>query len=260
VCPHLLERAEAGTSSAPGPVGSQPVPESGRPNTMQVIRGTRAPFLAAACALLLIGAGTADSPIAVPYEVVYFTSLVPIVGGVDGCPAFAGSTFDPRSLCAADLGISWNPVAARGLHLCPPGPSVEDVVLSSGPITVSEDITAKLTAAAATAFAANVTTSDCAADVAFAGEPRKTAPEAIAGTTFDAQSARSFPRGGGGIFTAMAIGNDVLTVGVSDDELAPDNATVVRIVKAAVHRFQNPRPSGGPFTPTTTTTVVSPTP
>jgi hypothetical protein len=212
---------------------------------MQVIRGTRAPFLAAACALLMIGAGTADGVEPGPvYPTFYY---VQVAGGVDGCPAVAGSTFDPRKLCGADLGIGWRPVGARDLHLCPPGPAVFDAVLTSGPITVSEDIMAKPTPAWAVASVLIAAEGDCPAASIFAGPPRELPATAIAGTSAEAQSMRTFPRSGAAIATVMAIGNVVVAVAVSDDDGVPDNATVLRIVDAAVHRFRNPRPSGGPF-------------
>lgn len=226
---------------------------------MQVIRGTRAPFLAAACALLVIGAGAADSPVSAPYYIVTFSFAPLVAGGLDGCPVLAGSTFDSRKLCAADLGVDWDPVGARDVQMCPTGPAIDDAVLSTGSLTVNEDIVTTLNAVVARGFVVTIATADCAAAAVLFGEPRKVWTAATAGTSFETQSVRTFPRGGGAILTAMAIGNVVLTVGVSSDERVPDDATVLRIVDAAAQRFNNPRPSGGPFAPASSRVpVVSP--
>lgn len=228
---------------------------------MQVIRGTRAPFLAAACAMVVLAAAGADgSPVSVYYTYVTFSSAPPVAGGVDGCPALAGSTYDPRKLCAADLGVDWNPVGARDLQVCPPGPTHDDAVLSTGPMTVSEDIITKPSAALAAMFVHNTETlMQCAAAVDLFAEAGELPSTAIEGSTAEAQLMLSSPVGDSAIDTAVAIGNVVVFVGVSEVQGVPDDVIVLRIVNSAIQRFQNPRPYGGPFSPVTASTSVSPT-
>jgi hypothetical protein len=223
---------------------------------MKVIRGTRAPALAAACAMLLLGAGAADSPEAPLVLLVRFSSAPVVAGGVDGCPALAGSTFDPRELCSTDLGAGWVPVGAEDVHVCPPGPSALGAALSSSALNVNERIITEADPAAAIALVRARTS--CAVASRLFGESRKLPAIAIAGTTDEAQLVIDLPGLTAGVTTLIAMGNVVISVGVSDDEGVPDSATVLRIVNLAIHRFQNPRSSGGPFPPVMVPTSAIP--
>jgi hypothetical protein len=217
---------------------------------MQVIRGTRAPFLAAACAMLIMGAGAADSPTATTefYLSAYFTS--PSAGGPDGCPV-SPETFDPRELCSADLGADWSPIDAQVLQICPPGPTIFDGVLENGTLSVLQRITPEPDGASAIAAIRDRVQCDVNMKSKFFGRSRELPVIAIPGATAEAQVVTDAPRGigGGEIRTIVAIGPYMVTIGVSAYGRLPDDATVLRIVDAAVQRFQNPRPSGGPFAP-----------
>jgi len=218
---------------------------------MQVIRGTRAPFLAAAAALLMIGTGASDSTAAATtesYSIGYPTSTV---AGPDGCPV-SPATFDPRELCSADLGHDWYPLDMQVLQICPPGPSAFYGVVQNSSLIVFERITSKPDAASA--IAAIQARLRCILNTKskFFGTPRALPAVAIPGATAEAQvvtDARDMR--GGEVATLVAIGPDIVGIGVSGYGSLPDSATVMRIVDAAIQRFHNPRPSGGPFAPVT---------
>lgn len=212
---------------------------------MKVLRGTRWPALAAACAMLIIGAGAADAPFAPAYATYYLSR--PVEGGVEGCPALAGSTFDPRELCAADLGDGWIPVDAVFLQACPPGPIIYGAVLVSGTVNVSEHIISEPDSASAIADVGTHVSCDLKLRSKLFGPFRKLPAISVPGTAAEAQLAIDLPGGGAGITTVMAIGDVVIAVGVDDDGGAPDRATVLRIVNSAIHRFENPRSFSGPF-------------
>jgi hypothetical protein len=226
---------------------------------VQIIRGTRVPFLAAACAMLILGASAADSPVIELVTAQAYISLAPpVAGGVDGCPALAGSTFDPRMLCATDLGVGWTPSYATFVQLCPLSPFTEGAVLATGTSTVIERIFSDADLASAVADVhARVSCALGPISKAF-GTNRELRGIVIPGTTAEAQVIADLSYGGVEIMTIAAIGPAVLEVGVAQDAGRPDNPTVTRIVNSAVQRFQNPRPSGGPFPPVTTTTFVDP--
>jgi len=223
---------------------------------MQVIRGTRAPFLAAACAMLIIGAGSADA--AQPqwvYATAYFVS--PTLGGPDGCPVSPVS-FDPRELCSADLGAGFVPLDAEFVQVCPPGPNVVGVALVSSTVSVIERITPEPDAASAIAAARARLTCALNTKSKLFGPSRELPAVAIPGAATEGQLVTDLRGGGAEVRTIVAIGPDMLTVGVVGDEGMPDEATVLRVVNAAVQRFHKPRPSGGPFPSVTTTTFVNP--
>lgn len=226
---------------------------------MQVIRGTRAPFLAAACALLMIGAGSADA--VEPPSVNFTFRFVPISGGPDGCPTPAGSTFDPRELCATDLGAGWYTIGTVFVQLCPPAPTVTGGVLATSNMDVAERIHAEPDPASAVAdVRARVT---CALDprFSFIGVSRELPAVAVSGTAAEAQVITDLSGGGVEVSTIVAIGSSVLAVGVADDVGPPDNAVVLRIVNSAIDRYRNPRPFGGPFAPVVgRAPVLSPAP
>lgn len=212
---------------------------------MKVIRGTRAPAIAALGAMLMLGVGAADAPASGWEDLTGY--YVAVAGGVDGCPALFGSTFDPRKLCGTDLGAGWSPVGAEDVHVCPSGRTVADSVLFSRPITVAEDVVPKLTPALATTFVHSLFSRDCADRSRFLTDLRPLSTTLMSGVSAEGQWSFSVPGRGGGVFTVIAIDRDVLSVSVSDDDGMPDSATVLRIVQSAVHRFQNPRPFAGPF-------------
>jgi hypothetical protein len=252
----------------PGPLldrlGLNPCRELVDPNTMQVIRGTRAPFLAAACAMLIIGTGASDSPAATTEFYLsasaYFIS--PNGGGPDGCPV-SPSVFDPRELCSSDLGADWFPVYGQVLQLCPPGPTVFYGAIQNSTMTVIERITTEPDEASAIAVIRDRVRCVLNTKSEILGATRALPAIAIPGTTAEAQVVTDAPRDmrGGEVATLVAIGPDIVGIGVSAYGSLPDTATVMRIVDAAVHRFQNPRPSGGPFAPVVGhEPVVSPAP
>jgi hypothetical protein len=215
---------------------------------VQIIRGTRVPFLAAACAILVLGASAADSPVVELVTVQAYISLAPpVAGGVDGCPALAGSTFDPRMLCATDLGSGWIPVDASFVQLCPPSPFTEGAVLEAGTLTVIERTFPEPDPASAVADVRSRLSCDLSPSFKAFGTNRELPAIPIPGTTAEAQTIADLSYGGVEIMTIAAIGPAVLEVGVAQDAGRPDNATVTRIVNSAVQRFQNPRLFAGPF-------------
>jgi hypothetical protein len=215
---------------------------------MKVIRGTRAAALAAACAMLIIGAGAADAPATEFYYPVYFLSSVgggtdaAVEGGVDGCPVVAGSTPDPRELCRADLGAGWTPSDVPFAQLCPPGPIVFGGALHSGTLVVTELRAPEPDPASAIADVRARVRCYLNSTSALLGPSRKLPATAIPGT--DAEGQLVIDRFDYGVETKtiLAIGPVVLILSVSDDSGVPDSATVMRIVNAAIHRFRNPRP------------------
>jgi hypothetical protein len=209
--------------------------------------------------MLMIGAGTAD---AVEPPSVNFTVLfVSIAGGPDGCPTPAGSTFDPRELCAADLGTGWYAIGTVFVHLCPPAPTTTGGVLATSNMEVNEGIYPEPDPPSAVAdVRARVT---CALDprLRFVGVSRELPAIAISGTAAEARVITDLSDGGVEVNTIVAIGSSLLTVGVAADGGPPDDATILRIVNSAIDRFRNPRPSGGPFAPVMgTAPVLSPAP
>jgi hypothetical protein len=209
---------------------------------MKVVRGTRWPALAAACAMLIIGADAADGSGARWSYLVTFVS--PPVGGVDRCPALADSTFDPRELCAADLGNDWTPVGVRVLPVCS-RTFVDGASLTNKTTEVDEYTVAEPNSATALAYVrARVS---CTLNSRLPQATRKLPAVPIAGVVAETQLRSYFP-GGGGISTFVVVGSVVLSIDVSGAE-QPNDASALRIVNTAIHRFQNPRPYGGPFAP-----------
>jgi len=216
---------------------------------VKIFQGTRLPFLAAACAMLIIGAGTADGS---GSDLSYMISFVsPPVGGPDGCPAGAGSTFDPRELCAADLGKDWKPRVTSVPEACS-HTLVDGAMLANKAMEVDEYVVTEQDSASAVAYVR--ARASCVLDSRLPQATRKLPAVAIPGAVAEIQLRSDFPYSGGEIATFVVLGNVVLYVDVSGDEL-PNNATALRIVNTAIHRFQNPRPYGGPFAP-----VASPAP
>jgi hypothetical protein len=212
--------------------------------------------------MLILGASAADSPfIELVTAQVYLSSAPPIVVGADGCPALVGSMFDPRMLCATDLGADWVPAEAALVQLCPPSPLAEAVVLANGTSTVFERVVQDADPASAVAdVQARVSCAVGPNSKAF-GTNRELPALVIPGTNADAQVIADLSNGDVEIMTIAAVGSAVLEVGVAQDAGRPDNTTVLRIVTSALQRFQNPRPSGGPFAPVMgTASVVSPAP
>jgi hypothetical protein len=232
---------------------------------MKIFQGTRLPFLAAACAMVIIGAGSADGTGSGLSYILTFVS--PPVGGIDGCPALAGSTFDPRELCAADIGKDWTPVDVRVLPVCSrafvAGATLLDKATEVRTFVAGATLVNKATevdeyivtepdsASALTYVRARVS---CILNSALPQATRKLPAVAIPGVAAETQLRSYFPGGGGGISTYVVLGNVVISIDVSGDG-QPNNATALRIVNTAIHRFQNPRPYGGPFAP-----VASPAP
>jgi hypothetical protein len=210
--------------------------------------------------MLIIGASAADSPAVAsePYSIAYFTSTV---AGPDGCPV-SPSTFDPRELCSADLGADWVPLNAQVLQVCPPGPTIFYGVIRNSTLSVLERITSEPDEAVAIATIRDRVHCDLTSKSELLGVSWELPPIAIPGAAAEAQVATDALRGSGGeIRTLVAIGPDIVAIGVSAYGSLPDNATVMRIVDAAIHRFQNPRPSGGPFAPVVVpASGVSPSP
>lgn len=198
--------------------------------------------------MLLLGTGAADSPVTEWYTpTVYFSS--PIAGGVDGCPVLAGSTFDPHELCAADLGADWTPVGVAVAQVCPPSALVGGALIENATMAVYEHIVTEPDPGAAVALVRARVSCALSSRSRLFITSRKLPVVPIPDTLAEAQLVISFPYGGPEIETLVVIGNVVLAVGVSDYEGVAGSATVLRIVNLAIHRFQNPRSSGGPFAP-----------
>ena len=174
---------------------------------MQVIQGTRVPFLAAACALLMIGAGASDSTAVAAtdsYSLAYFTSAF---AGPDGCPV-SPSTFDPRELCSADLGADWLPLERQVVQICPPGPAAFYAVLQNGNLGVIEHITSEPDAASAVAGIRDRLHCVLNAKSKLLGVSRQLPAIAIPGSTAEAQVVTDAGRGvrGGEVATLVVIG------------------------------------------------------
>ena len=122
-------------------------------------------------------------------------------------------------------------------------------VIENGTLSVLERISPESDEASALAAIRDRVHCDLNTKSKFFGAARELPAIAIPGTNAEAQVVTDAPRGigGGEIRTIVAIGTDMVTIGVSGYGRLPDNATVLRIVDAAVQHFQNPRPSGGPF-------------
>ncbi|HWF42520.1 MAG TPA: hypothetical protein VN683_10590, partial [Acidothermaceae bacterium] len=193
------------------------------------------------------------------YSIGYPTSMV---AGPDGCPV-SPATFDPRELCSADLGHDWGPLDLQLLQICPPGPTAFYGVIQNSALIVIERITTEPDEASAIAVIRDRVRCVLNTKSKLLGPSRALPAIAIPGATAEAQVVTNAPRDmpGGEVATLVAIGPDIVGIGVSGYGSLPDNVTVMRIVDAAVHRFQNPRPSGGPFAPVVSRApAVSPTP
>ena len=138
------------------------------------------------------------------------------------------------------------PIEAGFALPCPPPTIVATPVLVSGTLSVGERISAERNPPLAIAHL-HACVSWHLASTSNAVALRELPAVALQGTGAESQLVMNFSDGMVEISTIVAIGSAVLTIEMTDQSGHVDNATVLRIVDAAVHRFQNPRPSGGPF-------------
>ncbi|HEY3923500.1 MAG TPA: hypothetical protein VGL75_03000 [Acidothermaceae bacterium] len=173
------------------------------------------------------------------------------------------STFDPRELCSTDLGAGWVPLERQVLQICPPGPAAFYGVIQNGTLGVIEHITSEPDDASAMAAIQDRVHCVLTTRSKLLGASRQLPAIAIPGTTAEVQVVTDARRGlrGAEVATLVAIGPDIVGIGVIAEGSLPDNATVMRIVDAAIQRFYNPRRSGGPFAPVVgQDLVVAPSP